>query len=113
MCLCQFVYLSNCPRPLFVGIDQRNCCVEILSDSQRACVSRFIGFLVRVLSRASLSQNRSKSPCVGIVTLAVNSPCSPYIVQSLYTTKQMHECIFSGMSSQRYAIFDRKIDLQK
>jgi len=46
---------------------------------------------------------------VGIDTLAVNSPCSPCIVQSSYTTKQMHEFIFSGISSQHYKIFDRKI----
>jgi len=87
--------------------------VGILSDSQRSCVSRSICFLVRALSKASLSQNRSKEPCVGIDTLAVNSPFSPCIVQSLYTTKQMHEFIFSGIFYQHYAIFDRKIDFQK
>jgi len=29
MCLCQSVYLSNCPRPHLVGIDQRDHCVGI------------------------------------------------------------------------------------
>src|SRR6218665_4225604 len=48
--------------------------------------------------------------CVGIYTLPVNFPCSPCIVQSSYTTKQMHEFIFSGIFSQRYKIFDWKID---
>src|SRR6218665_3016941 len=113
MCLCQSVYLSYCPRPLLVGIDQRDRCMGILSDSQRACVSWSICFLVRALSKVSLSQNRSNGPSVGIDTLAVNSPCSPCIIQSSYNTKQMHEFIFSGISSQCYAIFDRKIDFQK
>src|SRR6218665_1167314 len=81
MCLCQSVYLSNCPRPHLVGIDQRDHCVEILSDSQRACVSRSICFLVRALSKASLSQRDKRGPCVGIDTLAVNSP-----LLSLYST---------------------------
>src|SRR6218665_1243773 len=54
-----------------------------------------------------------RGPCVAINTLAVNSPCSSCIIQSLYTTKQMHEFTFSGISSQRYAILDRKIDLKK
>src|SRR6218665_1542731 len=113
MCLCQSIYLSNCPRPLLVRIDPRDCCVGILSGSQQARMSQSICFLVRALSKASLSQNRSKGPCVRIDTLAVNSPCSPCIIQSLYTTKQMHEFIFSGISSQHYIIFDRKIDFQK
>src|SRR6218665_2593644 len=108
MCWCQSIYLSNCPRPLLVGIDQRDRCVGILSDSQVACVSRSICFLVMALSKASLSQNRSKGPCVGIDTLAVNFPCSPCIVQSSYTTKQMQEFIFSGTSCQRYEIFTGK-----
>src|SRR6218665_1616876 len=65
MCLCQSVYLSNCPKPLSVGIDQRDRCVGILSDSQHVCEHGSICFLVRTLSKASLSQNRSKGPLCG------------------------------------------------
>ena len=46
MCLCQSVYLIV--QGLLVGIDLRDHCVGIISDSPRACVSWSVCFLVKL-----------------------------------------------------------------
>jgi len=81
-----------------------------LSDSQCASVSRSICLLVTALSMGSLSQNRSKGPVYGI-----NSSKFSLLFQEIQFIyiKQISEFIFSGMSSQRYAIFDRKKYIKK
>src|SRR6218665_3099792 len=69
MCLCQSIYLSNCSMPLLVRIGQRDCCVEILSDSQPACVSR--------------SRGHSHITCAKKITFFTHPPCcTAYICQS-------------------------------
>src|SRR6218665_228562 len=61
----QSAYLSNCPRPLLVGIDERDRFVGILSDSQRACVSRSICFLSGHCPRPHYVSIDQRGPCVG------------------------------------------------
>src|SRR6218665_449122 len=71
MCLCQSIYLSNCSMPLLVRIGQRDCCVEILSDSQPACVSRSRGHSHITCAKKS---HFSHTPPVALRTF-VNPPC--------------------------------------
>ena len=75
-----------------------------VSNSQHACVSMSICLLVRALWEALLSPIRSKGSCVGINSYKF---CLLFLFY-LQSHKQMHELIFSGISSQCYALFDRK-----
>ena len=61
-----------------MGIDQRDRVWELtaLSDSHCACVSRSTCLLVRALSKASTSQNRSNKGATVCELTALNSICS-------------------------------------